>query len=367
MSSRVAFADPLAEPVDERGSLVPEPESQQGGHRERPVAHPGEPVVPVALAADLLGQPGGGRRDGCAGRGVDQQLERDRRAVDHVAPAAAIGGAAQPALPKQTRLFEERGDRGLADRMRADLALGLEHQPDALACAELDVPPDPAAVARQPGGVEHQRQVGRAEHRPALGDAQLVRLASVVEARIAVDLEAHRAPNHADDAHDAPVPRIDAGIDGRHKVDDLTDAGRTQKARREDGGIRQVELLDRPLGIVGGDPEAAAVVGVQQRGEHARRIEARQAQPVDRSAGRHQRRGVQVADEAVLGNGRLGHSGFPSLVRRSPTASAPVFQTRGCRRNRQGVSDGNAPRQPAPIRHGPGRPEAPAATGGDLA
>src|SRR4029078_9545944 len=42
---------------------------------------------------------------------------------------------------------------------------------------------------------------------------------------------------------------------------------------------------------------------VQQRGEHGRRVEPRQAQPVDVAAGGDQGGGVQVADDAVVLDG----------------------------------------------------------------
>src|SRR3712207_8173599 len=58
-----------------------EPQREQGVDRERRVPYPGVAVVPVALAADLLGQAGRRCRDEAAGGGVGQELERDRRSV----------------------------------------------------------------------------------------------------------------------------------------------------------------------------------------------------------------------------------------------------------------------------------------------
>ena len=59
----------------------------QGLQREGGVAHPGVAVVPVALAAGGLGQRGGQRGDGRAGRHVGQALDREGRALDRLAPA----------------------------------------------------------------------------------------------------------------------------------------------------------------------------------------------------------------------------------------------------------------------------------------
>jgi hypothetical protein len=54
-----------------------------------------------------------------------------------------------------------------------------------------------------------------------------------------------------------------------------------------------------------GDPEQAPVVGVEDRREDARRVEARAAIPVDRRVGADERDRVQVTDQAVLGDGQV--------------------------------------------------------------
>ena len=59
---------------------------EQRVERERRVAQPAVAVVPVAHAAELLGQRGRRRGDDAAGRRVGERLERDQRALDRVAP-----------------------------------------------------------------------------------------------------------------------------------------------------------------------------------------------------------------------------------------------------------------------------------------
>ena len=60
---------------------------------------------------------------------------------------------------------------------------------------------------------------------------------------------------------------------------------------------------------------ALAAVGVEQRGEHAGRVEPARAEPVDGAVGADERRGAQVADDPVLGDrevalaARGAHSG----------------------------------------------------------
>ena len=61
----------------------------QRDQRHGGVAQPAEAVVPVALAAELLGQRGGRRGDDAAGGGVGQRLQGDERAADGLAGGLA--------------------------------------------------------------------------------------------------------------------------------------------------------------------------------------------------------------------------------------------------------------------------------------
>ena len=72
-------------------------EVMQRLQRERRVAHPGEAVVPVALAARRLGQRGRQRGDRRAGGHVGQTLDRQRRTLDRLAPAMVDRGETGPA------------------------------------------------------------------------------------------------------------------------------------------------------------------------------------------------------------------------------------------------------------------------------
>ena len=83
-----ALDGPLLQPGHELLRLRRQPQAQEGVNGEGGVAHPGVAVVPVAHPADLLRQPAGRRRHDRAGRRERQQLQHQRRAVDHLAPAA---------------------------------------------------------------------------------------------------------------------------------------------------------------------------------------------------------------------------------------------------------------------------------------
>ncbi len=84
------------QPVAPGARLVVVAGVHQRQQRERGVAQPAVAVVPVARAADLLGQRRRRRRDDAAGRRVGQRLEGDQRAHDRVAPTRRSTCSAPP-------------------------------------------------------------------------------------------------------------------------------------------------------------------------------------------------------------------------------------------------------------------------------
>ena len=100
-----------------------------------------------------------------------------------------------------------------------------------------------------------------------------------------------------------PVGRDRA--DDRHEVDDLPDAGLGHEPGDQNRSVREVQLL------AGEDvhrrtyPEVAATAMVQQCSEDAGGVEAGCAEPVDGSIGGHERRGLEVTDESVVGDERV--------------------------------------------------------------
>ena len=116
---RLDVGDELHELV----GLPVEVEPVQRLQREGRVAHPRVAVVPVALAARRLGQRGRQRRHRRAGRHVRQALDRERRALDRVAPAVVgDAGAPEPGAPEARRGGDPR--LGLVDVLRRGEALG---------------------------------------------------------------------------------------------------------------------------------------------------------------------------------------------------------------------------------------------------
>ena len=83
-----------------------EAQPQHRVHAEGGVAHPHVPVVPVAFAAELLGQAGRRRGHDRAGRRVGEQLQGEGGAVHHLPPAAPVLGGGQPLPPVRHRAAE---------------------------------------------------------------------------------------------------------------------------------------------------------------------------------------------------------------------------------------------------------------------
>ena len=151
--------------------------------------------------------------------------------------------------------------------------------------------------------------------------------ARVVEAWRDVDDEAHLPAHGEDSADHAVAVRGLPGARRGHEVLHLPNALGHQEARDEDVGVGQVELLGAPPVAVGRDAEQASAVGVEDRREDARRVEARAAVPVDRPVGAHERDRVQVADQSVLGDRQVARPRCPpgSTGRDLPYAtSAPA-------------------------------------------
>jgi hypothetical protein len=135
-----------------------------------------------------------------------------------------------------------------------------------------------------------------------LRERDLVAGARVVKARRDVDDKANPSAHGQYPADHAVAVRRRAGTRRGHEVLHLPDPVGRQEAGDEDVGVGQVELPGAPAVTVRRDPEQASAVGVQDRREYARRVKPRAAVPVDRPVGAHERHGVQVADQAVLGD-----------------------------------------------------------------
>ena len=135
---RRAAGDRAHQPVAPGARLVVVAGVHQREQRERGVAQPAVAVVPVAHAADLLGQRGGRRGDDAAGRRVGQRLQRDERAAHRAAPIrrSTLQRAAQSFQKPRSRASASCGStcaRRLEVRRRV-----REHEGERLARADLE-------------------------------------------------------------------------------------------------------------------------------------------------------------------------------------------------------------------------------------
>src|SRR5262249_8678982 len=147
-------------------------------------------------------------RDDRPRRGERQELQRQARALDHLAPASLVVAALDPALPEAQRavkLLLAPLEEGLARRR---LAFGLTEQDrDLVALAEDELRADSRSADSQ--GQRRRDvddQVARGE--PVSGGGRLglhVRRARVVEGGPAFEVERDRAAHAADEPDDLVI------------------------------------------------------------------------------------------------------------------------------------------------------------------
>jgi hypothetical protein len=235
---------------------------------------------------------------------VDEQLERQRRALHLLAPPAAVARAAQPVLPELAGLVERGVDLALVQR--AGQAVPLQHEVGRLAVLELERRRDtaPRATAAHDGeglvAAQHETAGLAGEHRPdAVDHLDLVWSPGVVERRETAEGEDRPAPNGSGPAHQQVARRGGAALLRNHEVVHLAHGVGREEPGHQHVGVRQVELpgAERLLARQG---EGTALVLVEQRGEQRWRVEPRRAVPVDRAVGADKGDGAKVADDGVL-------------------------------------------------------------------
>ena len=268
----------------------------QGVQGEGGVTDPAVAVVPVADPAQVLGERGGRGGHDASGRRVGERLQGDERAVDRLTPWAAHTG-------RVTGPFAPVAD-GVGHRLvGVDLGRGVlvggepgEDEGDLVTLGDGEV--GDGGQPFPPG-----RNLGPEHQGVGAGDgAQLVvvpphprHVQAVAEADDQLHPHGHLTGQALDQAD-----HIGLGLPGRHEVG------------HPDRPVRGLELLlehQRPGQVAPGPGDAAArrsdqpppVGGGPEEGREAGgRVEAGQAQPVDRPVPPDQRRGLGIADEGVV-------------------------------------------------------------------
>ncbi len=279
----------------------------QGEQRHRRVAQPAIAIVPVAAAAELLGQRGGRRGDDPAGRRIGQRLQGDERADHRLAPRPPIGRMTDPIEPPPLRLVEHF--QGIAGRRR--IAMRLEpsqREGDASTFGHLEVGDRGQALAMH-GDVGMQDDPIRTANG---AEAVVLPLhpgddAAVIEAEHELHVHGHFAADSLDDADQ----HRGVGAE-RHEIDDIDRAAIGFVARFEHQRLAPIASPRRPA-LGGGSKLPAAVLGcAEQGGEAGVGIEARHAKPIDRAVAADQCRRLVVADQGVILDFRRHRRSAPS-------------------------------------------------------
>ena len=306
---------------------------------QRRVAHPAEAVVPVAHAADVLGQRGGRRGDDAAGRRVGERLQRDR-------------GCAGPGSRCWPRSRASARDHSSHQRVVSAVAATPSTATGLL------------LVRRVPG--EHERDlVARLAGRTRRRWSGRGRASAVPATRwtasgpaIAVSPPSLGAPHPRDHAAEVEAQdelhrtltrpsrqratRTMSGASSRIGIESTT--CRTPSAVWKSVSSTSVPCAVAPLGtphvVCRGEQPAPVRLVAEQRGEAGGRVEARQAEPVDRAVVADERRRLGVADQRVV----LDPQRHRVRCARNPAARLRrrAFEWRLCRPQAVEVARGNA-------------------------
>ena len=200
---------------------------------------------------------------------------------------------------------------------------------------------------QRPGARERQDLVG------AVGGEETVPqqlepggAGAVLEAGHEDHLHRHAAAGAADLAMDlgwGPEGRPSSST-GMKSVRATTPSG-GPKGGLQDVGAWQIALRRGPLAL-GPDRPGAAALRIEDGGEDAAAVEARQAAPVDRPVEPDERGGAHVADEAVLGERERCGPGRPALGRRRRRDRLEV-------RHRPSITSAAEDLACAPVTHSP--------------
>ena len=137
---------------------------------------------------------------------------------------------------------------------------------------------------------------------------------------------AHGASAGGEPAHEHGAGQEPAFDLGDEAVGELELAAVDRPRRDQRGGVGPVGAA-ATLGVLGGaEREPAGLVAADETAEQGRVVEARDAPPVDRTVGRHERGRAGVADQAVVADRHrravtVGGADHQLLPRNSPSTA----------------------------------------------
>ena len=281
------------EPLPPRARLLHVAAGHERVQGERRVAEPAVAVVPVPHAAEVLGQRGRGGGDEPAGRRIREGLQRDERADDRVLPVALVLAPLRPVAPPRLGLFDGALG-GARRRLRLVGVIPGERERDALARVHGEVAHGPEVLSAdghgrpQPEGVvsaDRADPVGLAAHprnpRPVVQpEDQLDAHGDGAALTLDHPDEGVRLDRHAVGQHDDTLVGLELGLEDQ-RARPVAPAHGAHGDRRRD---LPPAVLDRP----------------EESGKAGRRVEARNAEPVDGAVPADEGRRLAVPDDRVV-------------------------------------------------------------------
>ena len=313
LPAREAAGGGVGEEVEEPARLEAAPARRERADREAGVAHPRVAVVPVADAADLLGQRRRRRRDDRAGRRVVERPQHDRAAPQEVAVLALVADELLgPRLPT--------GDRGVS--RAATISSGLERRAAVAprvaglrARTRRARPRRASASAAQHRAVELER-ARRVETTTAIGPPRVRHVPSARrDARAASSARTRDGPRSRRRARRALrcTRRCARSPDGECRpmslwrssaCSGMKSVSRDRAGRGAERGLEHHRVLDvlarwprpAPRGRIDQKPPGSPRMRAKKAGESR----LRQAGPVDRPGAADERAALAVAEQRVV-------------------------------------------------------------------
>jgi hypothetical protein len=297
------------EPIEELHALAGVAEADEGGGGEAGVPGPAESVVPIADAADLLGEAGGGRGGDRAGGAEAEALEGQGAAFDEVRLEGGEAERGRPEAPVPLGLgaavgFGEEGGpetAGAVAEFEGDGA-GVEIHLGGgavVASVGLDLPVDA-------GGVEDDGVRGSHDFQAAVADVEACVHAPEVQSRREREVGPPRAREDADQVGAAgPLVGAAAG------AVEVVSGGHRRESRLEDHRVAEVGLAGGGRVVRGCDREVPVGGSAEEFGEQGGRVEAGEAEPDDSGVGGDHRGGALVAEDRVVLDEGAGGAGGP--------------------------------------------------------
>src|SRR3990170_6446970 len=246
--------------------------------RKGGIAQPAEPVVPVALSADMLRKRGSdGGADGAGGY-VEQEVERQHRALHQLLPAAHVAPVVGDEAPEGLRPSQPTVDVVVLRQRRGLIVPAQEERrPLAFLQAEAGAGASIDRLQRRARG-QGQTVLAVARHgRPSVHRDRGV-AAAVVHAGTEVHLHLHGAALTAHDPQHLVGALRDLFRHG-HEVREADRAAFRLEAGHEYVALGKVRVVVPELS--GGPYAEVTTVDIVNDGrENARRIESREAEPV---------------------------------------------------------------------------------------